>query len=170
MRRKLEKYFGIKCVCFKLLYLWQSAAEVFISDYEILFFRVLNHWWEYNLNCSTALYPIVNTQAIYFHFTALYPISIHSRLAIFSHILDLQNGCILKIFPHNIVVTWLEMLLYAYNVLPVHSISTTGSCQIAFTILFLPSGCLDNVYWNRPCHFGVHFNLQSCCPSILIAD
>ena len=87
----------------------------------------------------------MNTQAISFHFTALHPISIHPRLAIFSHILDLKNGSILKIFPHNIVVTWLEMLLYAYNALPVHSTSTAGSCRIVFTFLFLPSGCLDNI-------------------------
>jgi hypothetical protein len=88
----------MQCDCFKLLYLWQSAAEVFISEYE-------------------TLYPVVDTRAISFHVTSLHPISTESCLAIFPHILDLQNGCIIKIFPHNIAVTCLEMLLYTYNVL-----------------------------------------------------
>lgn len=111
----------------------------------------------------------MNTHAISFHFTSLHPISVQSCLAIFSHILDLQNGCILKIFPHNVAVAWLEMLLYAYNVLPVHSTSTAGSWQIAFTFLFLPSGCSDKIRIEIGHATSVFFfNLQSCCPSLLL--
>jgi hypothetical protein len=82
-------FLGIQHVCFKLLYLWQSALEVFISEYETLILQDAQPFLVIHSEILTALYPIVNTQGTSFHFTSLNPTSIQSHLALFSHILDL---------------------------------------------------------------------------------